>query len=183
MSPPPCSSASQLVLRGLTSRARASSAKAPRLPDADRRLWAERSNASSPGSQRQGASAHARFFDHAGSSGRSRFRVRTYCLPPSERCRHPGQMSFAAPWLAYALPYRRFAIPGARLGADAVRYTSIIVDSHHLLLAGLTGALRSTSGSEPERPLPIDDSPVPIAGIGDWLKIASGAYRASRRSE
>jgi hypothetical protein len=75
-------------------------------------------------------------------------------------------MSFAAPWLAYALPYRRFAIPGARLGADAVRYTFIIVDSHHLLLAGLTGALRSTSGSEPERPLPIYDSSVPLADQG-----------------
>src|SRR5262245_32988888 len=37
MTPPPCSSASQLLWRGLTSRARASSATAPRLPDADRR--------------------------------------------------------------------------------------------------------------------------------------------------
>src|SRR5262249_37237776 len=47
-SPPPCSSASQLLLRGLTSRARASSATAPRLPDADRRPQTERSNASLP---------------------------------------------------------------------------------------------------------------------------------------
>src|SRR5262245_14488792 len=29
----------------------------------------------------------------------------------------------------------------ARLGADAVRYSFIVVDSHHLLLAGFTGAL------------------------------------------
>ena len=28
----------------------------------------------------------------------------------------------------------------ARLGADADRYSFIVVDSHHLLLAGLTGA-------------------------------------------
>ena len=49
--------------------------------------------------------------------------------------------SFAAQWLAYTRPCRRFA-PGlaaddARLGADAVRYSFIAVDLHHLLLAGL----------------------------------------------
>ena len=49
--------------------------------------------------------------------------------------------SFAAQWLAYAHPYRRFA-PGlaaddARLGADVVRYSFIVVDLHLLLLAGL----------------------------------------------
>jgi len=58
------------------------------------------------------------------------------------------QESFAAQWLAYALPYRRFAGAlagtGARLGADADRYSLIAVDSHHLLLAGFTGALKVT---------------------------------------
>ncbi len=53
------------------------------------------------------------------------------------------QESFAAQWLAYALPYRRFARTftgtGARLGADAVRYSFIVRDSHPLLLAGLSG--------------------------------------------
>src|SRR5262244_3340442 len=49
--------------------------------------------------------------------------------------------SYAAQWLACALPYRRFAIAGARLGADAVRYSFIVADFHRLLLAGLTGAL------------------------------------------
>src|SRR5271157_5209943 len=49
--------------------------------------------------------------------------------------------SFAAQWLAYTHPCRRFA-PGltaddARLGADAVRYSFIAVDLHHLLLASL----------------------------------------------
>ena len=57
-----------------------------------------------------------------------------------------NQKSYAAQWLAYALPYRRFActLAGAcaRLGADAVRYSFIVVDFHHLLLAGFTGALR-----------------------------------------
>ena len=56
------------------------------------------------------------------------------------------QESFAAQWLACALPYRRFtrtlADTGARLGADADRYSFIAVDSHHLLLAGFTGALK-----------------------------------------
>jgi hypothetical protein len=51
---------------------------------------------------------------------------------------------FAAQWLAYVLPYRRFAdtLAGAdaRLGADADRYSFIVVDLHLLLLAGFTGA-------------------------------------------
>jgi len=44
---------------------------------------------------------------------------------------------------AYALPYRRFADAladvCARLGADAVRYSFIVRDSHPLLLAGFSG--------------------------------------------
>jgi hypothetical protein len=47
-----------------------------------------------------------------------------------------------------ALPYRRFADTladtGARLGADADRYSFIAVDSHHLHLAGFTGARNIT---------------------------------------
>ncbi len=49
--------------------------------------------------------------------------------------------SIAAQWLACTYPYRRFAdtlaSDCARLGADAVRYTFIAVDLHHLFLAGL----------------------------------------------
>jgi hypothetical protein len=55
------------------------------------------------------------------------------------------ELTFTAQWLAYALPYRRFAIADARLGADVARYSFIVVDSHHLLLAGLTGALNASS--------------------------------------
>jgi len=48
---------------------------------------------------------------------------------------------FEAQWLAYALPYRRFtaalAVDSARLGADVVRYSFIVMDFHHQLLAGL----------------------------------------------
>jgi len=43
--------------------------------------------------------------------------------------------------LAYVLPCRRFALAltsnDARLGADVGRYSFIVVDLHHLLLAGL----------------------------------------------
>ena len=53
-------------------------------------------------------------------------------------------LAFAAPWLAYALTYRRFVgvltDANARLGADEDRYTFIVVDLHHLLLAGLRRA-------------------------------------------
>jgi hypothetical protein len=52
-----------------------------------------------------------------------------------------NQFSIAAQWLACTFPYRRFADiladACARLGADAVRYSFIVVDLHHLLLASL----------------------------------------------
>jgi hypothetical protein len=63
-----------------------------------------------------------------------------------------GLASFAAQWLAYASPCRRFAPAltdsGARLGADVDRYSFIVVDSHHLLLAGLPAHKRR---SNPDR--------------------------------
>jgi hypothetical protein len=56
-----------------------------------------------------------------------------------------NQFSIAAPWLACTFPCRRFADiladACARLGADAVRYSFIVVDLHHLLLAGLSAHL------------------------------------------
>src|SRR5256886_5449744 len=55
-------------------------------------------------------------------------------------------LAFAA-WLAYALPYRRFvavlADANARLGADVDRYSFLVVDLHHLLLAGLPAHFES----------------------------------------
>jgi hypothetical protein len=86
---PLCSSASQLLWQSLTSRDRASSATAPRLPDADRRRLPNGRSRDLP-VPAQGASAHARVFDHAGSSWRSRSCARMCCLPPYARCRHPG---------------------------------------------------------------------------------------------
>src|SRR5262249_29291101 len=72
----------------------------------------------------QGASAHARFFDHAGPFGPCDGASETCCLPPSKQRRHPG-IGFRGQWLAYALPYRRFVgvltDAKARLGADVDR--------------------------------------------------------------
>src|SRR6516162_8952131 len=68
---PLCSPASQLLWQSLTSRDRASSATAPRLPDADRRLLPSGRSRDLP-VPIQGASAHARVSDHAGSSWRLR---------------------------------------------------------------------------------------------------------------
>src|ERR1700756_2588278 len=52
-----------------------------------------------------------------------------------------NQFSIAAQWLDCTFPYRRFAAilaeACARRGADVVRYSFIVVDLHHLLLAGL----------------------------------------------
>src|SRR6266403_3336850 len=60
-------------------------------------------------------------------------------------------LAFAAQWLAYALPYRRFvavlADANARLGADVDRYSFIVVDLHHLLLAGLPAHFESYMAS------------------------------------
>src|SRR6478609_3958646 len=57
------------TMRSLTSRDRASSATAPRLPDADWRLLPNGRSRDLPVPV-QGASAHARVSDHAGSSER-----------------------------------------------------------------------------------------------------------------
>jgi hypothetical protein len=90
----------------------------------------------------QRASTHARFFDHAGSSRRSRLRARLYSLPPSQRRQHPEyEYLCGAQWLAYVLLCRRFAAAfagdRARLGVDVDRYSFIVSDLHRLLVAGL----------------------------------------------
>jgi len=60
-----------------------------------------------------------------------------------------NQFSIAAQWLACTSPCRRFAgilaDACARLGVDAVRYSFIVVDLHHLLLAGLPAHLCENS--------------------------------------
>jgi hypothetical protein len=62
---------------------------------------------------------------------------------------------FVAQWLAYALPCRRFdatlADGNARLGADVGRYSFIVMDFHHILLAGLPAHAKQSIGPHKER--------------------------------
>src|SRR5882762_8851210 len=71
-------------------------------------------------------------------------------LSPSTSCRSSRRT--AAQWLACTFPCRRFADiladACARLGADVVRYSFIVVDLHHLLLAGLPAHLCENSDVE-----------------------------------
>jgi len=83
-----------------------------------------------PGSQ----TTQGRSDTRAGASSRVAFRE-TYGVGTLD------EITYAARWLACTIPCRRFtgtlADDGARLGADADRYTFIAADSHRLLLAGL----------------------------------------------
>jgi len=144
-----CSPTSSLLCRRLTSPSCASSASAPRLPDADLgQVSAQASLEISrfphkellymPGSLT--TPARPRTCDSA--RGRLAFRLRY-------RVGNREGGSFAAQWLAYTLPCRRFACllakTVARLGANVVRYSFIATDFHRLLLAGFTGAHLKTS--------------------------------------
>src|SRR5215217_5753803 len=138
------SAASLLLWRGLTSPVRASSATAPRLPDADPGSTPGRAgDLPVPG---QEASVHAGVFDHAGSAkaragASARVAFRHSNTVGTRNCR-----PFAARWPACTLPCRRFAGPlagaDARLGASVGRYTFTVVDFHLLLLAGLPAHYR-----------------------------------------
>ncbi len=84
--------------------------------------------------------------------------------------------AFAAQWLAYALPYRRFAdtLAGAdaRLGADVDRYSFIVVDLHHLLLAGLPAHWRPAL-------IWINQAPASAAGSNRAFSIRARMLRRS----
>src|SRR6266568_896099 len=81
-------------------------------------------------------------------------------------------LAFAAQWLAYALPYRRFvavlADANARLGADVDRYSFIVVDLHHLLLAGLPAHFESHMASHAVRSPPARLVCLPNAALKTW---------------
>ena len=66
--------------------------------------------------------------------------INTFTIYPCRSSRRT-----AAQWLACTFPYRRFADiladACARLGADVVCYSFIVVDLHHVLLAGLPAHL------------------------------------------
>ena len=87
----PCSQASSLLRRGLTSPARLfiigfGSSPSRCGPSACPSANGQAGDLPVPV---QRACAHARVYDHAGSSRRLRWRVQTFCLPQLEQRRHP----------------------------------------------------------------------------------------------
>ena len=89
----------------------------------------------------QGTSTHARSPTAPGRPGARNRAPGRVALHQQNGVGTRFDVAFAAQWLAYAIPYRRFAgiltDTDARLGADVVCYSFIVVDLHHLLLAGL----------------------------------------------
>ena len=83
-----------------------------------------------------------------------------------------NHFSIAAQWLACTFPYRRFADiladAGARLGADAVRYSFIVVDLHHLLLAGLPAHLCENSKTRSGTRMMFSNSISNLNGLAAW---------------
>jgi hypothetical protein len=83
-----------------------------------------------------------------------------------------NQFSIAAQWLACTFPYRRFADiladACARLGADVVRYSFIVVDLHHLLLAGLPAHLCENSKARRVVRMMFSDSIDNLTGLAVW---------------
>ncbi len=91
---PPCSSASQLLWRSSDSPCPCiiGYGSSPSRCGPDRQRAAGRTwDLPVPA---QGASAHASVYDHAGPSGRSRYRAHPCCLPSAERRRRPGRGYF-----------------------------------------------------------------------------------------
>ena len=89
---------------------------------------------------------HARVCDHAGSAGTRADVPARMAFRYSNNVGTRNYRPFAAQWLAYRSPYRRFgralASTPARFGADVGRYAFIVMDLHHLLLAGLPAHYR-----------------------------------------
>jgi hypothetical protein len=137
--PPEQRAARRTLWRDLTSPTRASSATAPRLPDAGRppmravkleiSRFPNRELLCMPGPST------------TPSCGHSRKRTQQCCLPRCRLCRHSGVSTYAAQFLACTFPDRRFACSltagHARLAANVDRSTFFAVDFHHLLPAGL----------------------------------------------
>ncbi len=138
---PLCSLASQLLRQSQTPRVRASSATTPRLPDAD--LWCPATGQTRGlPAPAQGASAHARVSDHAEPGGHSRFRARPCRLPCFEPRGHSGLSFFRGSMAGLCAPLPTLRPPSherirtARGRGGSLRRL-LVVDSHHLLLAGL----------------------------------------------
>jgi hypothetical protein len=132
--------------RGQTSWARASSATAPRLPDADRQCLAgQTQDLPVPV---QGTSAHARVFDHAGPSGRSHsapvrvaFHVSDHVSTRNIDLSRLNTWPVRTPVNASLPPSRETAHDSGPLW---IAMSFNVVDFHRLLLAGFTGAPRKS---------------------------------------
>jgi hypothetical protein len=78
-------------------------------------------------------------------------------------------VAFAAQWLAYAIPYRRFAATltgdAARLGADVVCYSFIVVDLHVI-------------GAEPRALSHFSLAPIRRCGLSASCATANRPFRA-----
>src|SRR3954468_15254371 len=133
---PLCSSASQLLRRGQTSRVRTSSAMASHLPDADRRRPFTGQTRDLPVPV-QRASAHARVFDHAGAAGARAiapahvaFRVIKHVGLRVEDFSRLNGWPVPSPVNASPIPSR---VSTHDSGASVVRYTFAARDFHSLL--------------------------------------------------
>ncbi len=82
----------------------------------------------------QGAGVHGRFYDHAGSSDRSRYRSRSCCLPPVGQCRHPDRKAFRGSMAGPHVPLSTLR----RLPRGTLRMTRGRCDSLHLHRGGLS---------------------------------------------
>lgn len=114
---------------------------------------------------------HARFFDHARLPKRLRCRSWTYCLPLHRQRRHPESVFYRGS-MAGLFPYRRFADiladACARLGADVVRYSFIVVDLHHLLFAGLPAHLCKNSKNRTATRMIFFSSTSKLNSLASW---------------
>ena len=138
----------------------------------------------------QRASAHARVFDHAESTGARDIAPFDIAFRVDEHVGTRIEILFAAQWLAYAFPCRRFAwssrMSAHGSGADVDRYSFIAADFHHHLSAGLTGAPSTypVSGSDPGQD---GDPRVPclIKGPASCLRLilTPGQARGSTQAE
>src|SRR4051795_3587273 len=170
-----CSPASPLLGRGLTSPVRASSATAPRLPDADQTARGPvvgREISRFPCPERACMPGSLTTPDRPGARAGALARV-AFRFGNSVGIRNHGTV--AAQWLACTVPCRRFA-PGlaarhARLGADVDRYSFVVSDSHRLLLAGLPAHYQFTLiGTCHTR----KGAAAPSGGVEGWPAMGSG---------
>jgi hypothetical protein len=95
-----------------------------------------------------------------------------------------NQFSIAAQWLACTFPCLRFADiladACARLEADAVRYSFIVVDLHHLLLAGPPAHLCENSAARYDSPMIRREGAAGSATV--WaLRASAGGPRHCRK--